>query len=40
MAKDDLGEKNIHNNNNNNNNNLLQLVCYAVAVVILHVNDI
>ena len=28
------------NNNNNNNNNiyLLQLVCYPVAVVILHVN--
>ena len=31
-----------HNNNNNNNNNnniyLLQLGCYPVAVVILHVN--
>jgi len=29
-----------NNNNNNNNNNiyLLQLVCYPVAVVILHVN--
>jgi len=26
------------NNNNNNNNNLLQLGCYPVAVVILHVN--
>ena len=25
-------------NNNNNNNNLLQLGCYPVAVVILHVN--
>jgi len=30
------------NNNNNNNNNiyLLQLGCYPVAVVILHVNKI
>jgi len=29
-----------NNNNNNNNNNvyLLQLCCYPVAVVILHVN--
>ena len=29
-----------YNNNNNNNNNihLLQLGCYPVAVVILHVN--
>jgi len=26
------------NNNNNNNIYLLQLVCYPVAVVILHVN--
>jgi len=25
-------------NNNNNNNNLLQLGCFPVAVVILHVN--
>ena len=25
------------NNNNNNNNNLLQLGCYPMAVVILHV---
>ena len=29
-----------NNNNNNNNNNLLQLGCYPVAVVILHVNKI
>ena len=31
----------VYNNNNNNNNNniyLLQLGCYPVAVVILHVN--
>ena len=28
------------NNNNNNNNNLLQLGCYPVAVVILHVYKI
>jgi len=30
----------IYNNNNNNNNNiyLLQLGCYPVAVVVLHVN--
>jgi len=30
----------VNNNNNNNNNNiyLLQLGCYPVAVVILHVN--
>jgi len=27
-----------NNNNNNNNNYLLQLGCYPVAVVILHVN--
>jgi len=32
--------KSCYNNNNNNNNNiyLLQLGCYPVAVVILHVN--
>jgi len=31
----------VYNNNNNNNNNniyLQQLVCYTVAVAILHVN--
>ena len=28
------------NNNNNNNNNKLQLVCYPVAMVILHVYKI
>ena len=27
-----------NNNNNNNNNNKLQLGCYLMAVVILHVN--
>ena len=41
------GANSKHNNNNdddddnnNNNNNLLQLGCYPVAVVILHVNKI
>jgi len=29
-----------YNNNNNNNNNKLQLDCYPVAVVILHVYKI
>ena len=29
-----------NNNNNNNNNNLLQLGCYPVTVVILHVYKI
>ena len=28
---------NKNNNNNNNSNNILQLGCYPVAVVILHV---
>jgi len=31
---------NENNNNNNNNIYLLQLGCYPVAVVILHVNKI
>ena len=30
-------DRDIHNNNNNNNIYLLQLVCYPVAVVNLHV---
>ena len=37
-ADDDDDVDDDNNNNNNNNNNLLQLGCYPVAVVILHVN--
>jgi len=39
-SSDGSGKKEQNNNNNNNNNNiyLLQLGCYPVAVVILHVN--
>jgi len=35
---DDDDDDDDDNNNNNNNSNLLQLGCYPVAVVILHVN--
>ena len=40
LHKGDYDDDGNNNNNNNNNNNLLQLGCYPVAVVILHVYKI